>query len=361
VISGNDTTVENIEFSGATVVDMNGAGIRQEGANLTVRSSYFHDNEDGILAGDNMASTILIETSEFDHNGAGDGMSHNMYINHVKSFTLTGCWSHNANVGHLVKSRAALTQILYNRLSDEMGSASYEVDLPNAGTAYVIGNLIEQGPNSQNSTILEFGAEGMNALNPGMDLYVVNNTFVNDRPNGGTFVHVAGFVTTPAVLTNDIFFGPGTVVDQPNAQQTTNYPMDPQLVSQAGFDYHLLAGSPCINAGSMPGMGGGMPLQPTMQYVHPAGLEQRPVDATIDIGAYEFGTVFTGDDIPLGDGFFGNRDMATGPVDMATHEVPIGQGPGSCGCRLGARAPRLPALALCALALAALLVRRRRR
>ena len=60
VISGSNTVVENIEFLNAKVVDKNGAGIRQEGANLTVRNCYFHDNENGILAGDNAASTITI-------------------------------------------------------------------------------------------------------------------------------------------------------------------------------------------------------------------------------------------------------------------------------------------------------------
>src|SRR5689334_22108932 len=50
VVSGDDTTVENVEFTGATATDANGAGIRQEGANLTVRGCFFHDNQDGILA-----------------------------------------------------------------------------------------------------------------------------------------------------------------------------------------------------------------------------------------------------------------------------------------------------------------------
>ena len=53
VIAGNDTVIRNVEFSGATVPDDNGAGIRQEGANLTVIGCYFHDDQDGILAGDN--------------------------------------------------------------------------------------------------------------------------------------------------------------------------------------------------------------------------------------------------------------------------------------------------------------------
>jgi hypothetical protein len=109
VIQGNNTTLENIEFSGATVPDQNGAGIRQEGNNLTVRFCYFHDNEEGILAGDNPSSEILIEYSEFGYNGFGDGYSHNLYINHIAKFTMQYCYSHHAKVGHLVKSRALKT------------------------------------------------------------------------------------------------------------------------------------------------------------------------------------------------------------------------------------------------------------
>ena len=48
VIGGNNAVIENIELSGCRVRDRNGAGIRQEGINLTVRNCYFHDNEDGI-------------------------------------------------------------------------------------------------------------------------------------------------------------------------------------------------------------------------------------------------------------------------------------------------------------------------
>src|SRR5688500_8597756 len=79
VVAGDDTTIENVELSGCRVPDANGAGIRQEGANLTVRHAYFHDNENGILSGARAGSTITIEYSEFAHNGAGDGYSHNLY------------------------------------------------------------------------------------------------------------------------------------------------------------------------------------------------------------------------------------------------------------------------------------------
>ena len=44
-------TVEGIECTGITVFDENGACIRIQGPDLTVRNVYFHDNEEGILGG----------------------------------------------------------------------------------------------------------------------------------------------------------------------------------------------------------------------------------------------------------------------------------------------------------------------
>ena len=58
----------------------NGSGIRFFGRNLTVRDSSFHHNEDGVLTWTSPDSDILIERSVFAHNGAGDGQSHNIYI-----------------------------------------------------------------------------------------------------------------------------------------------------------------------------------------------------------------------------------------------------------------------------------------
>jgi hypothetical protein len=291
VISGNDTTVENIEFSGATVPDQNGAGIRQEGRNLTVRSCYFHDNENGILSGGSAGTEVLIEYSEFANNGFGDGFSHNMYIGHEGRFTLRHCYSHGAKVGHLVKSRAAENYILYNRLSGEDGTGSYEIDLPNAGTSYVIGNLIQQGAATQNSALVTYGLEGTAPENPGHALFVVNNTFVNDRSAGSTFVSVGGAITTPVVITNNIFFGGGTISTQASAVLQTNFAQgDPKLVDRAGFDYRLAPGSPCINAGSDPGTGAGFALLPARQYVHPTSAIDRTIEGAVDIGAYEFGS-----------------------------------------------------------------------
>ncbi len=283
VIKGNNTTVEQIEFSGATVPDHNGAGIRLEGSGITIRKCYFHDNENGILGG---GGKVLIEFSEFAHNGFGDGQSHNMYISeNTRRFTLRYSYSHHASAGHNVKSRARENRILYNRIMDEKdGDASYAIDFPNGGVSYVIGNLIQQGPKTENATILAYGPEGLR--HPRNELYVINNTFVNDYGEGG-FVTVANGAGRVRIV-NNIFLGPGAPVNRPVEMRTNLTALNAGLIDRGGFDYRLLANSPAIDAGSDPGTANGVNLTPVSQYLHPRRHKARQVNGPIDIGAYEF-------------------------------------------------------------------------
>jgi hypothetical protein len=287
VIAGNDTVIRNVELSGATVPDNNGAGIRQEGANLTVIGCYFHDNQDGILAGDNAASDIVVRDTQFGHNGAGDGYSHNFYINHVRSFTLEGSWSHDANVGHLVKSRALTNYIRYNRITGQTGSDSYEIDLPNGGLSYVVGNVVQQGTATQNPNMLSYGEEGN--LNPDSQLFVVNNTFVNNLGHG-TAVNVGSAVTARAMIVNNISVGSSNLTSQSGADLRGNcIKSNPKFVDAAGYDYRLGGGSPCIDAGTPPGSGQGRSLTPTQEYEHPTATRARTSRGVIDAGAFESG------------------------------------------------------------------------
>jgi hypothetical protein len=295
VVGGSGTVIDNVEMSGAKVPDRNGAAIRLDGKHLTVRNSFLHDNENGILTNNDGVSDIVIEYTEFGHNGYGDGYSHNLYVGSVNSLAFRYNYSHDANVGHNLKSRARTNTIAYNRFSSTAagqtgstasGQPSYEIDLPNGGTSYVIGNVIQQPASNQNPNLLSYAMEG--AVNPGMDLYVVNNTFLNDAASG-TFIVVGSAVTTPVLIQNNVFAGTGTMTNQAGATLRTNYQaVSPAFVNRQGYDLRPASGAPFASAGSQPGVSAtGISLMPVNQYVHVASTQARPVAGTIDIGAYE--------------------------------------------------------------------------
>lgn len=288
VVQGKANVIENVEMFGAKVPDRNGAAIRLDGVSLTVRRSYLHDNENGILTSNDGVSDIVIENTEFSRNGYGDGYSHNLYVGHVNSLTFRYNYSHDANVGHNLKSRAKVNTIVYNRFSSSgAGQPSYEIDLPNAGTSYVIGNVVQQPAYHQNGNLLTYGTEG--ASNPGHDLYVVNNTFINDYSSGGNFILVGSTVTQPVLIQNNIFAGTGTMTNQTLATLKNNYQsLLPAFIDRANFDLRPAAGAPFIDAGSAPGMSAaGASLVPVSEYRHVAASQARAVAGQLDIGAYE--------------------------------------------------------------------------
>lgn len=289
VVAGNSTLIENIEFSGAACPDLNGAGIRLEGSGLTVRGCFFHHNQNGILANAGTDSDILIEHSEFAHNGAGDGYSHNLYIGNVRTLTFRSNYSHHAKIGHCLKSRAQTNYLIANRIMDEDdGTSSYTIDLPNGGLSFVLGNLIQQGPRSENPGIISVAAEG--GTNAIQRLYLINNTIVNDGTAKGLFVNI-GKATTLSRAENNILLGPGTafnVMPTVNAHNLISI-TDPGLMKRAAYQYRLQPGSIAIDAGTDPGNADGYALLPLRQYVHPHSDEARSVgNSAIDLGAYEF-------------------------------------------------------------------------
>lgn len=289
VIRSSNVVVENIEFSGAMVEDLNGAGIRANGNGLTVCNSHFHDNQDGILGG---VGEVLIEYSEFNDNGFGDpGFNHNIYIDTVVTkFIFRHNYSHDSIIGHTLKSRAVENHILYNRIMGEEGTTSYEIDIPNGGLTYIIGNVIQQGPNTDNSTIISYGAEGMRAGRVDR-LHVINNTIVNDY-GSGNFIYANG-ATLEARLVNNIFVGGGTDISGLSGSfitRTTNLVSNsPGLVNRAAYDYRLTGTSTAINVGSNPGSDtAGFDLRPIFHYVDPGRRAARISNGAYDIGAFEY-------------------------------------------------------------------------
>lgn len=205
VAAGNHMVVENIVFHDAKVTDRNGAGIRVESnVSITVRGCGFLDNENGILtaAGTN---NIVIERSEFARNGHGDGLSHGIYVGQVNSLTVRQSFFHSTKIGHNLKSRAKASIVENSYFMDgTSGTASYQLEFPNGGEVLLRGNLVQKGPNADNSTLVSFGAEGISVW-PSNAMELRHNTLVSTY-GGGNFLYANAGITS-LKLTANLFAG----------------------------------------------------------------------------------------------------------------------------------------------------------
>jgi len=278
VVRGGAMEVQGLDFVGAKVPARNGAGIRFEKGRLTIKDCSFTGNENGILTSGEADAELTIENSEFGHNGFGDGQSHNLYVGRIKKLTVTGSYFHHANVGHLLKSRAAENHIFYNRLTDESGGrASYELDFPSGGLAYVVGNIIEQGSQTENPTMVSFGAEGYHW--PKSELYLVGNTLADDFPKRGRWLAVksvgqgakdAATATVSVMAVNNLLVGDGGLDAGPTGDVRNNLNVDGNVFVQASHqDFRLRTPDRPPLKTLDPGSANGVSLKPTREYVHP--------------------------------------------------------------------------------------------
>ena len=275
VIRNGQFLIENIDFIGAKAGDRNGAGIRFEGGHLILRNCRFHGNQNGLLATGGRNSILEIEHSEFGYNGQGDGLTHNLYVGEITSLSVTGSYFHHANVGHLIKSRAARNVIAYNRITDETGGrASYELEFPNGGIAHIIGNVIQQNRDGENSTLIAYGMEGLKW--PDNRLTLIHNTLVNEAPLGGAFLRVA----SPDVRVrsaNNLWVGPGKYHVPGTLESVNDLRADwDHFKAPARYDYRLEAAGLSLKAvpPDFPAAPGVEPT-PSREYVHPR--EHRPL------------------------------------------------------------------------------------
>jgi hypothetical protein len=288
---GANLTVDHIEFVGARCPDHNGAGIRAQAPGLTVRRCRFFDCENGILGG---VGEVRIEHCLFDRCGLNaQPATHSCYINTTcTKLIFRGNYSTRTVEGHLLKSRAQESWVLYNRLTDDDGTGSAVADFPNGGLVVLVGNVLHKGRRGENDRVIAYGMEGVKHARNG--LYVLHNTMLYEhRHQRNWFVRLEG---APAdlrpVLRNNVCIGPIALTNSPRAEAAGNllFPSvaAARFVDPGRFDFHLKADSPCIDRGVAPGRAGETSLAPEVQYVHPCAEERRADDGKPDVGAYEF-------------------------------------------------------------------------
>jgi hypothetical protein len=286
ITRGNNTVIENVEFSGAAVQHTNGAGIRHEGGDLTLRNTFFHGNEFSILTGALPNASIEISGSRFWNQKRPTRHSHGIYIGAIRRFTLIGSHFTGTDQGHQVKSRALENHILYNRIEDVPGgNSSRLIDLSNCGLSLVIGNELHQGATTQNSNAIGYGPEGCERRSEEqMRLYLAHNTFVNEA-QAGSFVR--NFAGGDVFLANNLVFGAGELLVGSGVQQGN---LQLPLGERMGETWDPPRGSAAIDAAVALPATEGLSLTPSREFDPPFGTRDRPTVGRPDIGARETGT-----------------------------------------------------------------------
>ena len=196
VLKGNDTVIIGLRCSHIRVPDANGACIRAEGRNLTLRGVHFHDSQTGLLSG-RTAGRVVIEDSTFERLGNREqeiGNAHGIYIGSIDEFILRRSRVlESVGAGHEVKSRAAKTVIEGNVIASLSGRDSRQIDLPNGGDIVIRGNVLEKGPNSENHQVIGIGMErgrGHGTDHAFNEAVIEGNTVFFDRRGRNVFVSV---------------------------------------------------------------------------------------------------------------------------------------------------------------------------
>jgi hypothetical protein len=236
ILNFSNLIVDGLTFQGANIsndLGGNGAGIRDQNVTvgvgeaapyLLVLNSTFVNNQEGILTGDNSAQSILISNSKFINNGNPNAnyYQHALYVSEAGTLTVTGSVFCGQLIGHDVKSRALVNNVSDNQLYDgqadpavgcNAGSTSYAIEIANGGIATITGNIITQGPATQNNTMVSYGQEGI--LYNTNTLLVSNNTFVNTGSNPATGI-LQNATCILVRLTGNTFTGVSTPVSPAN-------------------------------------------------------------------------------------------------------------------------------------------------
>ena len=279
VIRDGDFQITNIEFRGARVADANGAGIRFERGRLRVVNCGFFDNQMGILTANTPDAELMVENSVFAHAPhSSTAYQHHLYAGRIALLRVTGSRFFGGYHGHLLKSRARVSDIRYNLLVDgPSGKASYEADFPNAGDVTLVGNVLGQNANAENPTIVAYGAEGH--AWPHNSLKMVHNTLLSEGLRPALFLRVfdALLERPPEVLTrNNLLVGIGIFVANVGGNHQGNYFVPSFVLGDTALMDFSLASNSALRGLAVPPPAEQGRLQPQFEQLIPGQLSAIP-------------------------------------------------------------------------------------
>ena len=246
-----------------------GTGINCGGGSPTIRSNTIKDcSGPAVILVDTGAP--LLDGNRFESNGGGIGMdeagSPEIRNNVIRGNRGDGMWMQNYCDANIAQN------LIFENSGDGI---KWLVPLGDA----------HQKPWVVNNTIVGNGGAGISADGFDGAARIINNIVIG---NPGLWVGSFNDTTPPIIQSNNIYSSTGLAYSGliTNLTGTAgNISANPLFTCQPTGDFHLLAGSPCIDAGA-----NGAPLLTTTDFDgHPriqAGSTNGP--AAVDLGAFEF-------------------------------------------------------------------------
>ncbi|HLL19470.1 MAG TPA: hypothetical protein VK439_11875 [Rubrivivax sp.] len=291
-VRGGDVTIDNVSFRGARAADGGGAGVRQEGGRLTLRGCQLFDNEYGLLAINDERAEVVIDSCVFGMAPkVVGGLHHLLSAGRINKLSITGSRFQQGFEGHLIKSRARENVIAYNMIHDGVrGGASYEINLAEGGLATVIGNVIGQGADSQNPTIVAYGTEGRGWEKN--TLLLAHNTLIHNGWMPAWFLRsFADRLPQGAELhaINNLLVGPGVFWLGASGNFAGNRQASGRMLRDIEtYGFELPPGSMWRGSGVDPRQVAGHDLSPKREFEWPVGTRELAANlSSWSPGAYQ--------------------------------------------------------------------------
>lgn len=205
VTAAGNIVIEGFEISGVSVSNGNGACIRLDPGtqDLTVRDIYCHDSQEGVLGASD--GHFLIEDSVFIDNGFDNGQSHGLYIGGDAVLIRRCRILSTQNAGHSLKSGARKLTVEDSIIAALNGHNSRALDVYSGGEVELLRNVIQQGPQSENSDIIGLALESQRLQPDNHSLRLENNWVIFDNPGQGVLIR--GRKLGPITAHNNTFIG----------------------------------------------------------------------------------------------------------------------------------------------------------
>ncbi|MGH8247183.1 MAG: right-handed parallel beta-helix repeat-containing protein [Gammaproteobacteria bacterium] len=342
--------IENLEIRGArspntftaadgttkTYTDPASAIYLEFGDNITIRNCEIHSCGNGFFSfsGDTTTSSnVLVESCYIHDNGNPGSIFH--HNNYTESRGITFQYNRFGAVcggcsGNGLKDRSSGLVIRYNWFE---GAVNRQLDLvdaqdsvilrndPNYHRTYVYGNIVIVDPLSGgNNDVVHFGGDtaGNGKGYKKGPLYFYNNTVVSHRTDKTRLFRLdtnsqscdarnnVAYITSAPGSTLKVLDNHGVVtltqnwfnigwsafnVNRPKGSVVDNGTIigtTPGFVDEPGGNFHLAAGSQCIDTGAALNPDVLPTFNVTLEYVKHLSSTARPVRPPLDIGAYEF-------------------------------------------------------------------------